>query len=64
MTIIIKIIFTPLDTGGGGENKESLTKKTTWNESFKWKPVEFDAIHETTVCESEGRRWRRRILKD
>ena len=38
------MIFTPINCGVGGDNKESLKKKITWNESFKWKPPQYNTI--------------------
>lgn len=42
------LIFTPMNTGVGG-SKESLKHKMTWQESFKWKPLQFNTIE----CETK-----------
>ena len=40
------LIFTPINTAAGGEKvgKSLLPFKTTWKESFKWKPAKFNTI--------------------
>jgi hypothetical protein len=37
------LIFTPTNTGVGG-SKESLKSKITWQETFKWKPPQYNTI--------------------
>jgi len=40
------LIFTPINTGVASSviGEDPVTRKTTWNRSFKWKPPEFNTI--------------------